>query len=400
MMDLDNLFKGSSSKRSSANTAQDLIVSDDAAFIQSVEELYAIEGFAKPLQVSEIEQEAVWNRSDVTLSHVILDMRDNHSMVQEVSDIATRLDVSIKLLVISNLDSIKTRDKVQACGASYILWDEELDGLLASLKRDIADASKNGKTRVAKRILLLGTKGGIGVSCISSVLANSLVHSANLKTLVVDHDSGAMNGDIFLGVKGYKIKENSIDLNQSEVDSAIAATYLCKVTDKLDYLALEKTSACLNDHASTLFNLSSELIDKYNFIIDSVPMSSFEEVHDQDLAEKYHRIYLVCEPSVSSLRAYNRFKKKMGKAEHQVVFSMTRPQKDYLVTLNNARERIKCKSSLDFHYEPGLEQKLIQMGTTGLMKSKYAATIAEMVASLTGKQVQTKNAKKFSLFKK
>ncbi|MGR2939665.1 type II secretion protein [Vibrio vulnificus] len=400
MMDLDTLFKSSSSKRKGGNTNQDLIVSDDAGFLAAVDELYAIEGFEKPLKVTDLDEETTWNRSDVTLNHVILDMRNNQNMVDEVSDIATRLDVSIKLLVVSNFDSIKLRDRVQSCGASYILWDEELDGLLASLKRDIAEASKSGKTRIAKRILILGTKGGIGVSCISSVLANALVKNANLKTLVVDHDSGAMNGDIFLGVKGYKIKENSIDLNQSEIDSAIATTYLCKVTEKLDYLALEKTTACLSDHASTLFSLSSELVDKYNFIIDSVPMSSFEEVHDQDLADKYHRIYLVCEPSVSSLRAYNRFKKKIGKAEHQVIFSQTRPHKDYLVTLKSAKERIKCHSSVDFAYEPGLEQKLIQMGTSGLMKSKYATSIAEMVSSLTGKQIQTKNAKKFTLFKK
>ncbi|MGR2869665.1 AAA family ATPase [Vibrio vulnificus] len=400
MMDLDVLFKSSSSHKNRASVNKDLIVSDDLEFLSSVDELYAIEGFENPIHAADLSEESILGRRDVAIKNIILDMRNNQNMVDEISDIATRLDVSIKLLVVSNFDSIKLRDRVQSCGASYILWDEELDGLLASLKRDIAEVSKSGKTRIAKRILILGTKGGIGVSCISSVLANALVKNANLKTLVVDHDSGAMNGDIFLGVKGYKIKENSIDLNQSEIDSAIATTYLCKVTEKLDYLALEKTAACLSDHAPTLFSLSSELVDKYNFIIDSVPMSSFEEVHDQDLADKYHRIYLVCEPSVSSLRAYNRFKKKIGKADHQVIFSQTRPNKDYLVTLKNAKERIKCNSSVDFAYEPGLEQKLIQLGTNGLMKSKYAGSISEMVASLTGKQIQAKNAKKFLLFKK
>ncbi|EGR0106797.1 type II secretion protein [Vibrio vulnificus] len=400
MMDLDVLFKSSSSHKNRASVNKDLIVSDDLEFLSSVDELYAIEGFESPIHAADLSEESILGRRDVSIKNIILDMRNNQNMVDEISDIATRLDVSIKLLVVSNFDSIKLRDRVQSCGASYILWDEELDGLLASLKRDIAEVSKSGKTRIAKRVLILGTKGGIGVSCISSVLANALVKNANLKTLVVDHDSGAMNGDIFLGVKGYKIKENSIDLNQSEIDSAIATTYLCKVTEKLDYLALEKTAACLSDHASTLFSLSSELVDKYNFIIDSVPMSSFEEVHDQDLSDKYHRIYLVCEPSVSSLRAYNRFKKKIGKAEHQVIFSQTRPNKDYLVTLKNAKERIKCHSSVDFAYEPGLEQKLIQLGTNGLMKSKYAGSISEMVASLTGKQIQAKNAKKFLLFKK
>ncbi|MCW0471145.1 hypothetical protein OH492_29500 [Vibrio chagasii] len=52
--------------------------------------------------------------------------------------------------------------------------------------------------------------------------------------------------------KGLKAKHNSIDLNQIDIDSAIAKTYVHPVKDKLDYLVLEKNVACLSDHASTL----------------------------------------------------------------------------------------------------------------------------------------------------
>ncbi|MCW1890962.1 hypothetical protein OK016_24320 [Vibrio chagasii] len=68
---------------------------------------------------------------------------------------------------------------------------------------------------------------------------------ANLKTLLVD-DSGALNSDIYIGVKGLKAKHNSIDLNQTDIDSAIAKTYVHPVKDKLDYLVLEKNVACLS----------------------------------------------------------------------------------------------------------------------------------------------------------
>ncbi|MCG9580652.1 AAA family ATPase [Vibrio tubiashii] len=397
-MDLDILFKNSSSKMKESISARDLIVSDDAAFIESVNDLYAIEGYAKPIEVPDIDNDSAWNNSDVKLNHVILDLRGAGNVVDQTSEIATRLDVSISLLVLCDVDSIKLRNQVHSLGANYVLWDAELDALLAAIKSNEEQESSVKRTRVAKRILILGTKGGVGVSSVSSLLCHSLAGQANLKTLLVDHDSGAMNSDIYLGVKGLKAKQNSIDLNQIDIDDAIAKTYVHPVMDKLDYLVLEKNIACLSDHATTLFNLSNQLIDQYNFIIDSAPLSCYEEIHDQELSDKYHRIFVVCDPSVSSLRSYNLLKKKLGKVEHELVFNLNRPAKDFMVTLASAKERIRVKTSIDFAYEPALEKLLIQQGIGHFMKSKSSAPIANMVSTLTGKKIKTKS--RFSLFRK
>ncbi|WCP70020.1 AAA family ATPase [Vibrio tubiashii] len=397
-MDLDILFKNSSSKMKESVSARDLIVSDDAAFIESVNDLYAIEGYAKPIEVPDIDNDSAWNNSDVKLNHVILDLRGAGNVVDQTSEIATRLDVSISLLVLCDVDSIKLRNQVHSLGANYVLWDADLDALLAAIKSSEEQESSVKRTRVAKRILILGTKGGVGVSSVSSLLCHSLAGQANLKTLLVDHDSGAMNSDIYLGVKGLKAKQNSIDLNQIDIDDAIAKTYVHPVVDKLDYLVLEKNIACLSDHATTLFNLSNQLIDQYNFIIDSAPLSCYEEIHDQELSDKYHRIFVVCDPSVSSLRSYNLLKKKLGKVEHELVFNLNRPAKDFMVTLASAKERIRVKTSIDFAYEPALEKLLIQQGIGHFMKSKSSAPIANMVSTLTGKKIKTKS--RFSLFRK
>ncbi|EKM32370.1 cobQ/CobB/MinD/ParA nucleotide binding domain protein, partial [Vibrio harveyi] len=69
------------------------------------------------------------------------------------------------------------------------------------------------KSRIAKRVLMLGSKGGVGLSTISAFLSYSLSQQANLKTLLVEHDTIALNSDIFLGLKGLKAQQNSIDLN-------------------------------------------------------------------------------------------------------------------------------------------------------------------------------------------
>ncbi|ENM5763534.1 AAA family ATPase [Vibrio mimicus] len=399
VVDLNNLFKTSPSKLAGGSSARDLIVSDSADFIESALELYAIEGFTTPLHQIDFDLEAQLGQKDLKLKHVILDLRKSDDLLADVSALASLLDVSISLIVVSQIDSIRIRDKVRSLGATYVLWDEELDGLLAALRQQTPqEVNTQSKTRVAKRILLLGSKGGIGLSTLAAALSHALVEQANLKVLLVDHDSGALNSDIYLGVKGLRAKQNSIDLNQTEIDEAIAATYVNKVADKLDYLILEKSTACLHDHAAMLFNLSSELVGGYNFIIDAVPFNSFEEIHDRELSEKYHRVYVLCEPSVSSLRSYNSLKKKMGKTEHSVVFSQTRNSRDYMVDLTTAKERIKCRASIDLPYESALEKTVIQQGLSSLLKGRYGQPVGEIVTALTGKKA--KPVSRFRLFKK
>ncbi|OEE79570.1 AAA family ATPase [Vibrio genomosp. F6] len=396
-MDLDNLFKSSMSKAETKVKTTDLIVSDDICFLESIDELYAIEGFTTPLKVADIDDDS-WHKNDLTIKNVILDLRETNDIVSEVSEISSRLDVSISLIVVTCLDSIVMRDRVLALGANYVLWDDELDGLLGAIKIETDETTFNvnkKKSRVAKRVLILGSKGGIGVSSIGSYLSYSLSQQASLKTLLVEHDTTALNSDIFLAVKGLKSKQSSIDLNQSELDAAIASAYVHRVKDKLDFLALEKNPACLIDHADSLYRISSELIDQYNFIVDSVPLSALDELHADNFVERYHRIFVVCEPSVSSLRSYNTIKKKIGKTPHQVIFSMTRHQKDYMVPLQSAKEKIKAKESIDIAYEASLEKIIIQDGIHCLAKTKLHSAIAVMVNNLSGKKVKKESRLKW-----
>lgn len=399
-MDLDNLFKTTSSSKDKSNNTIDLVVSDDSDFLQAIDELYAIEGFASPLKVDDIDDES-WHKTNTEIKHVILDLRACGELISEVAEISSRLDVSISLIVVSNMDSILMRDKVLSLGANYILWDPELDGLLGALKESSTatfSPTVKKKSRIAKRVLMLGSKGGVGVSTISAFLSHSLSQQANLKTLLVEHDTIALNSDIFLGLKGLKAQQNSIDLNQSELDAAIAGSYVKPVKDRLNFLTLEKNVACLSDHVDSLFRISNELVDQYNFIIDSMPLSAIDELTAEDISDRYNRIFIVCEPSVASLRAYNSIKKKLGKSEHRVIFSMTRSHKDYMMPLQGAKEKIKAKDAIDFAYEANLEKLIIQQGIQNTAKLKFAPAIANIVHSLTGKKVKVQ--KKFAWFKK
>ncbi|MDO6542898.1 AAA family ATPase [Photobacterium sanguinicancri] len=398
-MNLDNLFKSSSNKGKSGIKEQDLIISESADIISSIEEMYAIEGFSKPIFSKDMKED-FWSDKSLKIRNVIIDLRDKDHINETISELSTKLNVDISIIVIGNYDSIKLKSQLMALGANYVLWDSELNELLSAILSVTGKkvATENKKTRIAKRILILASKGGVGLSTISSLLCYALAKESNLKTLMVDHDSGALNADMFLGIKGLKVRQESNDLTNREVDNAIAKTYLSKSIDKLDYLMLEKNPEISSCHSETLYNLSNTLVDEYNFIIDSMSLSSFDELDKATFQERYHRVFIVCEQSVSSLRSYNLIKKRIDKLEHKIVFSQTRPAKDYVIPLDNAKVRIKQKESIDVFYESGLEKVFVHKGPDGVMETKFSDPIREILSILTGKTIQRK--RKFKLFNK
>ncbi|MCF7361909.1 AAA family ATPase [Vibrio sp. A1-b2] len=403
-MDLNNLFKSTSNNSElKGQGLPDLVISNDSVLLASINDLYALEGFIEPKVQSLLQKKGNQIPSGLNFPHVILDMRDmdKDTIIDKISEIIVGLDVSSTLVVLSKLDSIKLQKQISALGAVYVLWEPDLSGLLAALSVDHTGIKLGGDiTRKAKRILVLGTKGGIGVSTFSSVLSYSLANQAHLKTLLVDYDSAARNSDVLLGIRNFEIKPSSGVVNRSDIDRAVANNYQHQLNDRLAYMALEKLRVDSAGHSSALFELSSTLSSEYNFIIDSVPCDAYNEIHERIQSGLYHRIFILCEPSVSSLRCYNVFKKQVEPQQVEVVFSLTRLAKEYVMTLQNAKERIHQKSAVDVLYESSLDSILIKQGMEQLRSLKYMKPIAQVVELLTKKNISVKSQFSWLRFRK
>lgn len=395
-MDLDNIFKKTISKNKSEDG--DLIVTTDKLLEERIRQIYAIEGYSEPTIVTSVDSESDSSNGEIRFRRIIFDMRASGNILDELSALTSKLDVGISIFVLSEIDSIKLRNEVHSIGCTYVLWDAEGHELVDALNtKEAVYASGKKKSRIAKKILVLGTKGGIGVSCFSSILSNSLANDSKLQILLVDHDTGSYNTDIVLGMKKHVFKQNTTTLNESDIDEAIARTYVTDIGPRLDYLVMEKDDDFSGSNSRTLNRLSDVLEAGYNFIIDSMPISSFDEFRSRDLVNRYQKVIVVCDPSLASLRAFNLIKEKLSGADIKAVFVMNRPQKDYIVSVAQARQRIPCEESYVINYEPSLEKMIIQQGLSEISKSKYFSAIADIVESMTGKDVKPKS--KFQIFK-
>ncbi|MCG6461801.1 AAA family ATPase [Vibrio parahaemolyticus] len=367
----------------------DLLVSNDQIFIDSVKELYAIEQFQQPLVRASFNVNTIDEFSNVKLTRLVVDMRGNNNITHDLKILMDRLDITIQLFAISDVDSVRLEQQIQSLGCHYILWDSSLNGLLSAIKSQSNGAFGGLSVRKAKRVLILGTKGGVGVTSISTSLVNAMSVQANLKTLLVEHDFSAVNSDIYLGVTDLKLKSNTIDVN--EIDKTIAKTYVANVSEQLSYIALQNKTTS-NVHFSTLYNISSNLKEEYSFIVDSVSLSFFDNLITDSFIKNYDRVYVVCEPSISSLRSYNYLKRNFGKFNHSVIFNMTRPSKDYVMSLSNAKTKIKAENTIDITYEPLLEKTIIQRGLNEISSFKFYKSIALIVNQLSGKEIKAKTS--------
>ncbi|WCE32558.1 AAA family ATPase [Vibrio sp. SCSIO 43137] len=380
---------------------RDLIVSKDQQLMDCVKELYIREGFSSLETSSLLNESNIHRYTSADIINVILDFRgvEESEQCSKVTQMVTLLDTSITVIVLSDIDSISLQNQIYHLGAEYVLWDEALHNLTITIASHIDKSNTRRQSiRSAKRVLVIGTKGGVGVSCFSSVLANILAVKARLKVMLVEHDSHAISSDAYLGLKQFKAKQNPGNLALLDIDAAVAESYLYKVQDKLDYVALDSRLVSLQEHTELLYRLSHELSVNYNFVIDSVPVSSFESLKLQEHLDRYHRIYLICEPSVASLRALNAVVRTLAGSNFQTVFNLTRPEKDYLMTTNSAQKRVKDTSGIRFIYDSGLEKQLFQQGISSISNRQYFSPFTAIVKDLTGKDIRSKVT--FSLFNK
>ncbi|TKB48930.1 type II secretion protein [Ferrimonas sediminicola] len=390
-MNLSSIFKSGATQKSEAQQCPDLLVSPDPELIERITEGYAIEGFGTPKTEAKLERVRTWAEGEYGARILILDLRhaDEQQLRETVEANTTQLDVQISVIILGKSDSIRLKNWVEAQGARYLLWEGNVNGLI----HNVGDLRRPGpaiggyRARTAKRLLVLGSKGGVGVSCVSSALTHLFSAKAGLPTLLVDHDNGAVSSDLYLGIEGLKIRQNSSDLSHKEIDASIARTYLNRVNGRADALMLESVNNCVGFHAPNLLELSRQLAQDYNFIIDSVPSTLFDEVNDPGFAERYHRIYVVLDPSVSSLRAYNQLKRKLDKIPHRVILNQSRPNGDYALSMGDALEKLKMESALQLPYEAGLEKGLIQKGQSFLESKRLLRSLAAIVDELAGKRI-------------
>lgn len=138
---------------------------------------------------------------------VVIELNASKDVVQDAQRIAHLLPSHVSVVVIGSEDAISTIRLLKEMGFYYLFWPVSKQEC-SDFMRNVLDNHEQNKglmaNRKAKRVAMVGVKGGVGVSLISSEISRSLSSDKGVSTLLVDHNYHGGNLDIFMGLKQYQ----------------------------------------------------------------------------------------------------------------------------------------------------------------------------------------------------
>ncbi len=235
---------------------------------------------------------------------IILELNQSKNVVEDAKAFASRLPNHKGIVVIGKEDAITTLRGLKEMGLYYLFWPinkQDTSDFLRHMHNNIARFAGVSQNRKAKKVAVVGSKGGVGTTLISVEIASKL-SSLGTDTILVDHQYHNSNIDIILGLKNFdKQNVENLGLQFHDADEDSAADYLLPVNQNLRILALQGESS-VTDLLGYSHNIIDVLNREANFIIEDYSASVDFTLDIPLLVKRVDMVVLVVEPTVSSVR--------------------------------------------------------------------------------------------------
>ncbi|WP_028113701.1 AAA family ATPase [Ferrimonas kyonanensis] len=277
-----------------------------------IEEICRFEGWPAPeCQRESHSRIAVDKLQDL----VILELNQSNDVVADARRFASQMPNKSGIVVVGKENAITTLRELKAMGFYYLFWPvdkKEFTDFLRHVHSNQKKFSGVSQNRKAKRISVIGTRGGTGTTLIATELASALAGSG-AETLLVDHKYLNSNIDIILCRKDIiKTDVKNIAVQLHELDEDAAFSYLTPISKRLHLLGLtgNRPQKDLMEFSHSIGDL---LLRRTNFIVEDYSASVDFPLDVAVLAKRSDMVVLVLEPSVTSLRNAQRIMEQLGK---------------------------------------------------------------------------------------
>lgn len=300
---------------------------------------------------------------------VILELIESTNVVEEAKSFASKLPTQKAVVVIGREDAISTLRSLNDMGFYYVFWPvnkQELSNVLNLVNENLKTFSGVIQKRRAKRVAVVGAKGGVGASFIASELS-SLLSTKGSDTILVNHQYTDTNIDVLLGLKDFKprsIDEFTAPLH--EMDEEGALSYLIDARKNLRLLAIEgnMSQSDILNYNQTLCEL---LAHNTNFIIDDFSGGVDFKIEPQLLVEHFDVVVLVLDASVSSVRRAKRLLERVSNLQLSLasrtrvitVVNYHRPENAYVLQKSDLTKYLGANVDLEVFYCKALAHIII-----------------------------------------
>ncbi len=295
-----------------------------------VREIFRFEGWNDP-DCIRFNQRVTKLTTEQSSHIVVLELNESDNVVRDATEFARRLPTHKGVVVIGKEDAISTLRALKELGFYYVFWPvnkTEFADFLTHVNKNLQNFSGVSQKRKAKRVAVVGAKGGVGTSFIAGELT-SMLASQGTDSLLVDHQYSNSNVDVLLALKDFKpraIDEFVAPLH--EMDEEGALSYLHPVRKNLRLLALDSDMSQENilTYSQTLCDLLSR---NTNFIIEDFSGSVNFKLEPQMLVDNFDVVVVVVDPSVAAMRSAKRLHERIRNIQ------LTLSKKTRVITLVN-----------------------------------------------------------------
>ncbi|MCG9658679.1 CobQ/CobB/MinD/ParA nucleotide binding domain protein [Vibrio mediterranei] len=324
-----------------------------------VEELFEFEGWDCPIGVQQHKADSeFYSKQESNL--ILLELNESSNVVADAQAVAAKLPTHKGVIVIGKEDAISTLRSLKEMGFYYLFWPinkYEFAEFVMHVNNDLKAQRGVSKERRAKRVAVVGSKGGVGTSFIATELGTKLA-GEGVDTILVDHQYSGSGTDVLLGLTEFsarQLDELSVPLHELDMEGALS--YLTSVSSELRLLSIQGNAEQqdLLNYNQTLCEL---LVHNTNFIVEDYSGSVDFPLDCDMLVRNYDVIAIVIEPTVTAVRKAKALiseidtSRDLTKKRTRIVTVVNhhRPNNNFPIAHDDVTKFLGASVDLDFEY--------------------------------------------------
>ncbi|MBF9002227.1 AAA family ATPase [Vibrio nitrifigilis] len=368
-------------------------------------ESYRFEGITEPVIAPNKDENISEHVRLQNVEIVLIELNNSNNVTDDAKRISHLLPSHASVIVIGSEDAISTIRNLKEMGFYYLFWPitkQELIDFVRSVHDNRERNRGPGQKRRAKRVTVIGAKGGVGATAITAELSYLLSNVKHSSCIVVDHNYNSGNLDIMLGVQKFEKRRIQRGSFTDSLDLASAKSLLHKQNDMLSLLGLTAPDLTQGEvseyHRSVIDIMSAEC----NFIIEDMSASSGQVYEVNHSWLESDCILLVSTPTVSSLRDAGRIKQIIDNVPPSqrprllIVVNNTMPEKFASVSLAEIETFLHQKADLVIPFIGDFGNVILDGKRLANINNKSANSVKSLASLVIGESTE----KTHSLFKK
>ncbi|NOH36010.1 hypothetical protein [Vibrio chagasii] len=405
MVELADLLNSKDLSDSVTSGFQSLLVFDSEDFQRFVEEAFRFEGFDVPICVPLGDSNIENKLANARAKFLILDLTGSEDLQSDISAMSHVIPTGMNVLVVGMEDKISVERDMRQLGFHYTFWFNDKVNLIESVKNaelNWRGTAETSRYRQAKRIALLGTRGGVGTTTLSAFLAKCLseVHSSHC--VIVDQNNFGGHFDVVLGAKHAGKKELASGSTGTAMDASAAMSLTQKINSRLSLLSMQSSELNALEMKDYSRGLYPQIGTACHFIIEDAAQGLLAKEDLRFYAKEIDILVLVIEPSLESLRQASKVQAILQEEKSRIrlltVVNYTKPNNAYTVSVQEIESVLRSSVDVCIPFEPRLAQLLMDKGSILTQTWPLTGSIMSLVRSVLGIK-RTDESTRFSLKK-